>query len=60
MPGPLRRRFIPAGGRPSVGERQLGVVGELAPEIAARYDLQGRVAVFIVDLAPVLDAKRRS
>jgi phenylalanyl-tRNA synthetase beta chain len=42
------------------GERQLGVVGELAPEIAARYDLQGRVAVFIVDLAPVLEAKRRS
>ena len=42
------------------GERQLGVVGELAPEIAARYDFQGRVAVFIVDLAPVLEAKRRS
>ena len=42
------------------GGRQLGVVGELAPEIAARYDFRTRVAVFLVDLAPLLEAKRQS
>jgi phenylalanyl-tRNA synthetase beta chain len=40
-----------------VDARQLGTVGELAPEIAARYDLPGRVAVMIVDLAPLLASR---
>ena len=37
-----------------------GVVGELAPEVASHYDLDGRVAVLIVDLAPLLGAPARS
>jgi phenylalanyl-tRNA synthetase beta chain len=36
-----------------------GVVGELAPDVARRYDLVDRVAVLIVDLAPVLYAPAR-
>jgi phenylalanyl-tRNA synthetase beta chain len=51
-----------AGRRASVGagEGAVGLVGELAPEIAASYDLAGRVAVLIVDLAPLLGAPERS
>jgi phenylalanyl-tRNA synthetase beta chain len=41
------------------GERQLGAAGELAPEIADRYDFHTPVAVLVVDLAPVLGATRR-
>ena len=36
------------------------MAGELAPEIAERYDLKGRVAVVMVDLGALLDARRRS
>jgi phenylalanyl-tRNA synthetase beta chain len=41
------------------GERELGAVGELAAEVADRYDFQSRVAVLVVDLAPLLGATRR-
>jgi phenylalanyl-tRNA synthetase beta chain len=50
---PGRRAAIGSGGR------QLGAVGELAPEIADRYDFHTPVAVLVVDLAPVLGATRR-
>ncbi len=51
-----------AGRRAAVGAGQgvVGLVGELAPEIAVTYDLAGRVAVLIVDLAPLLGAPKRS
>ena len=51
---PARRAVLLAGGR------EVGVAGELAREVADRYDLKGRVAVVMIDLAPVLDAPRRS
>ena len=41
------------------GEGQLGAVGELAPEVADRYDFHSRVAVLVVDLAAVLGAPQR-
>jgi phenylalanyl-tRNA synthetase beta chain len=39
--------------------REVGVIGELAPEIAGHYDLKGRVAVLLVDLPALLEAPRR-
>ncbi len=51
---PARRAALVA------GAREVGVAGELAPEIAERYDLKGRVAVVMVDLGALLDAPRRS
>jgi phenylalanyl-tRNA synthetase beta chain len=42
-------------GAVSVGGLPVGVVGELAPELGARYDLPGRVAVLLVDLTGLLD-----
>jgi len=47
---PGRRAAVVGGGQ------VIGVVGELAPELAERYDLTGRVAVLLVDLAGVLGA----
>jgi phenylalanyl-tRNA synthetase beta chain len=43
-----------------LGGQLAGLVGEIAPEVAGRHDLAGRVAVLLVDLAPLLDAPRRS
>jgi phenylalanyl-tRNA synthetase beta chain len=43
-----------------VAGREVGALGELAPEIAANYGLKGRVAVAMIDLAALLDAPRRS
>ncbi len=40
--------------------REVGVIGELAPEIAGHYDLKGRVAVILIDLPALLEAPRRS
>lgn len=37
----------------------MGVVGELSPEITARHDLPGRVAVLLVDLGRLLGAPAR-
>jgi phenylalanyl-tRNA synthetase beta chain len=51
---PARRAAILAGGR------EVGVAGELAPEIADRYDLKGRLAVLTIDLGALFDAPRRS
>ena len=51
---PARRAALVA------GAQEVGVAGELAPEIAERYDLKGRVAVVMVDLGALLDAPRRS
>ncbi|HTT89296.1 MAG TPA: phenylalanine--tRNA ligase subunit beta [Acidimicrobiales bacterium] len=51
---PVRRAAAVAAGR------NVGVIGELSPEIAAHYDLSGRVAVILIDLASLLDAPRRS
>jgi phenylalanyl-tRNA synthetase beta chain len=48
-----RRAAVVVAGHPA------GVVGELAPEIAARYDLTGRVAVLMLDLGAVVDAPTR-
>jgi phenylalanyl-tRNA synthetase beta chain len=45
------RRGVISTGR---GPRAAGVLGELAPEVAARNGLTGRVAVLIADLAPLL------
>ena len=50
----------PAGPSLLADGREVGVAGELAPEVADRYDLKGRVAVVMIDLAPLLDAPRRS
>jgi phenylalanyl-tRNA synthetase beta chain len=47
---PGRRAAVVGGGQ------VIGVVGELAPELAERHDLTGRVAVLLVDLAGVLGA----
>ncbi len=49
---PGRRAAVVGGGQ------VVGVVGELAPELAERHDLAGRVAVLLVDLAGVLGARR--
>jgi phenylalanyl-tRNA synthetase beta chain len=38
-----------------VGGRRVGAVGELAPGIASRHDLPGRVAVLLVDLTALLE-----
>lgn len=38
---------------------EIGHIGELHPEIAARYELEGRVAVAELDLAPLLAAPAR-
>jgi phenylalanyl-tRNA synthetase beta chain len=51
---PTRRAIVLIGGRPA------GALGELAPEVARRYDLAGRVAVLAVDLAPVLGGPERA
>jgi len=51
---PGRRAAAVAAGRP------VGVIGEVASEIAGRYDLTGRVAVLMIDLAALLDAPRRT
>ena len=48
-----RRAVLAVGGRP------VGVVGELAPEVAARNGLAGRVAVLLADLGPLLSAPPR-
>ncbi|MGH9106907.1 MAG: phenylalanine--tRNA ligase subunit beta [Acidimicrobiales bacterium] len=40
------------------GER-VGLVGELAPEVAARHGLSGRVAVMVLDLSPLLGGRER-
>jgi phenylalanyl-tRNA synthetase beta chain len=47
---PGRRASIFTEGRP------IGLLGELAPEVAARHELPGRVAALLVDLAPLLSA----
>ncbi|MDQ8044878.1 MAG: phenylalanine--tRNA ligase subunit beta [Solirubrobacteraceae bacterium] len=39
-----------------LGDRQIGVVGELHPRIAAQYDLSGPVAVLELDAGALLDA----
>jgi phenylalanyl-tRNA synthetase beta chain len=49
-----RRALVVAGGH------EIGVLGELAPEVSGAYDLAGRVAFVLVDLAPLLAAPRRS
>ncbi len=51
---PVRRAAALAAGR------RVGVVGELAPEVARRYELTGRVGVVMIDLADLLDAPTRS
>jgi phenylalanyl-tRNA synthetase beta chain len=51
---PGRRALVVAGGH------EIGVLGELAPEVSAAYDLAGRVALVVVDLAPLLGAPRKS
>jgi phenylalanyl-tRNA synthetase beta chain len=38
------------------GAQTIGVVGEVAPEVAERHDLKGRVALLLVDLAGLLGA----
>jgi phenylalanyl-tRNA synthetase beta chain len=47
---PGRRGALVAAGQ------TVGVVGEVAPEIAGRYDLGGRVVVLLVDVARLLGA----
>jgi phenylalanyl-tRNA synthetase beta chain len=47
---PGRRAALLAGGR------TIGVVGEVAPEVAERHDLKGGVALLLVDLAGLLGA----
>ena len=51
---PARRAILSAGGR------DVGIAGELAPEIADRYELKGRIATIMIDLNGLLDAPRRS
>ena len=51
---PGRRAMVVAGGH------GIGVLGELSPEVSAAYDLAGRVAFVLVDLAPLLAAPRRT
>ncbi len=51
---PGRRALAVAGGS------EVGVLGELAPAVSAAYDLPGRVAVLLLDLAPLLAAPRQS
>ncbi len=41
-------------GSPSHAERRLGYLGELAPEVAASYDLEGTVLAFELDFGAVL------
>ena len=43
----------------SAGGRSVGVVGELAPEVAARNGLAGRVAVLLADLVLLLSARSK-
>ena len=40
------------------GGQMLGMVGEVAPDVARAYDLKGRVALLVVDLAGLLGALR--
>jgi len=42
----------------SISGRTVGVLGELAPEVSRRHGLGGRVAVLLVDLAPLLSGRR--
>ncbi|HKZ21048.1 MAG TPA: phenylalanine--tRNA ligase subunit beta [Acidimicrobiia bacterium] len=42
-----------------LGGREIGYVGELHPSTAAAYDLEGRIAVGEVELAPLLAPVRR-
>ncbi len=51
---PGRRALVVAGGY------EIGVLGELAPAVSAAYDLAGRVAFLLLDLAPLLSAPRQS
>jgi phenylalanyl-tRNA synthetase beta chain len=51
---PGRRASIVAGGR------VIGVLGELAPEVSAAYDLAGRVAFIVVELRLLLGAPQRA
>ncbi len=51
---PGRRALVVAGGY------EVGVLGELAPAVSAAYDLPGRVAFLLLDLAPLLGAPRQS
>ena len=51
---PGRRALAVAGGY------EVGVLGELAPAVSAAYDLPGRVAFLLLDLAPLLGAPRQS
>jgi len=46
-------------GRVRVGNTVLGAVGELHPEVAAAFDLGGRVAVGEIDLGPLLESPPR-
>ncbi len=39
-----------------VGERAVGLVGEVAPDVAERYDLPGRAGLVLADLVPLLRA----
>ncbi len=50
-------------GRRAVAHLELGavgVVGELAPEVARRHDIDGRVAVLLLDLSRLLGHPRRA
>ena len=47
---PGRRAALVGGGQ------TVGVVGEVAPEVAERHDLKGRVALLLVDVAGLLGA----
>jgi phenylalanyl-tRNA synthetase beta chain len=43
-----------------LGQQPVGVLGELAPEVSARYGLPGRVAVVLADLGLLLGGLSRS
>jgi phenylalanyl-tRNA synthetase beta chain len=51
---PGRRALVVAGGY------EVGVLGELAPAVSAAYDLPGRVAFLLLDLAPLIGAPKQS
>ncbi|MGC8626948.1 MAG: hypothetical protein ACP5VR_05210, partial [Acidimicrobiales bacterium] len=42
-----------------LGSGPVGALGEVAPEVAGRYGLDGRVAVLLVDLELLLEGQRR-
>jgi phenylalanyl-tRNA synthetase beta chain len=51
---PSRRAVV------SLGSGPIGALGEVAPEVAGRYGLDGRVAVLLVDLELLLKGQRRA